>query len=186
MGARVEGARYMVETPAFPVDSSGLTFAIASQADAAAVAALRAAAAAHLTAAFGEGHWSHAVTERGVRRELESSHVLVARRGLDIVATARLATKKPWAIDVSCFTAVSKALYLHGMAVAPALQRQGIGREVVREVVMAARAWPSQGIRLDAYDAPAGAGGFYARCGFREVGRVTYRKVPLIYFELLL
>jgi hypothetical protein len=52
--------------------------------------------------------------------------------------------------------------------------------------MVVARAWPSQAIRLDAYDADAGAGGFYAKCGFREVGRVTYRTVPLIYFELLL
>lgn len=48
-----------------------------------------------------------------------------------------------------------------------------------------ARAWPSQAIRLDAYDSAAGAAGFYAGCGCREVGRVTYRRVPLIYFELL-
>ena len=41
-------------------------------------------------------------------------------------------------------------------------------------------------IRLDAYEGPVGAGGFYARCGFREVARVTYRKTPLIYYELLL
>ena len=32
----------------------------------------------------------------------------------------------------------------------------------------------------------AGAGSFYAKCGFREVGRVRYRTVPLIYFEMLL
>ena len=43
-----------------------------------------------------------------------------------------------------------------------------------------------QTIRLDAYDAPAGAGPFYSRCGFREMGRVIYRKVPLVYFEQLL
>jgi hypothetical protein len=49
-----------------------------------------------------------------------------------------------------------------------------------------ARAWPSDALRLDAYDHAAGAGPFYATCGFREVGRVTYRGVPLIYFELLL
>ena len=41
-------------------------------------------------------------------------------------------------------------------------------------------------IRLDAYDSTAGAGGFYARCGYREVGRVTYRGTALIYFESLL
>jgi predicted N-acetyltransferase YhbS len=72
------------------------------------------------------------------------------------------------------------------MAVAPELQRQGIGRDLVREGLAVARTWPSQAIRLDAYDAAAGAGEFYAKCGFREVGRVTYRTVPLVYFELLL
>ena len=37
---------------------------------------------------------------------------------------------------------------------------------------------------LDAYDSAAGAGSFDAKCGDREVGRVTYRTVPLRYFEL--
>jgi hypothetical protein len=49
-----------------------------------------------------------------------------------------------------------------------------------------ARDWPADAIRLDAYDAPAGAGGFYATCGYTEVGRVRYRGTPLIYYELLL
>jgi hypothetical protein len=31
-----------------------------------------------------------------------------------------------------------------------------------------------------------GAGPFYEKCGYRPVGRVTYRKTPLAYFELLL
>jgi len=39
---------------------------------------------------------------------------------------------------------------------------------------------------LDAYDATAGAGWFYAKCGFRETGRVTYRNVPLRCYELTL
>jgi hypothetical protein len=46
--------------------------------------------------------------------------------------------------------------------------------------------WPADAVRLDAYQGPAGAGGFYERCGFREVGRAAYRGTPLIYFELLL
>jgi len=48
------------------------------------------------------------------------------------------------------------------------------------------REWPGDAIRLDAYDADAGAGGFYSNCGFREVGRVNYRGTPLVYYELLL
>jgi GNAT superfamily N-acetyltransferase len=66
------------------------------------------------------------------------------------------------------------------------MQRQGIGRLLVAEAVKQARAWAANAIRLDAFDADAGAGAFYAKCGFREVGRVTYRKAPLIYFELVL
>ena len=158
----------------------------ATAADASPIAALRSATAAHLARTFGQGHWSRIVTERAVGRDLKAARVLVARHGPSIVATLTLATKKPWAIDLAYFTAVPRALYLHAMAVAPELQRQGIGRELVRQAMAVARAFPSQAIRLDAYDAAAGAGGFYAKCGFREVGRVTYRKVPLIYFELLL
>jgi hypothetical protein len=45
---------------------------------------------------------------------------------------------------------------------------------------------PGDAIRLDAYDAEAGAGEFYRKYGFREVGRASYRNVPLIYFERLL
>jgi hypothetical protein len=31
-----------------------------------------------------------------------------------------------------------------------------------------------------------GAGGSYVWCGFTEVGWITYRKVPLIHYQLLL
>jgi GNAT superfamily N-acetyltransferase len=98
----------------------------------------------------------------------------------------RLANKKPWAIDVNYFTPVKKAIYLTGMAVLPPLQRQGIGRLLIRRAVEEARAWPAEAIRLDAFDADAGAGPFYSRCGFRETARILYRKNPLIYFELVL
>jgi GNAT superfamily N-acetyltransferase len=167
-----------------PSDSISVTRA--TDAVAADLAALRTAVAERLTRDHGHGHWSSAVTEKGVRRAIETSHVFVARDGSEIVGTLRLATKKPWAIDVTYFSSVRKALYLLDMAVAPDHQRRGIGRRLCDESAAVARAWPADAIRLDAYDGPAGAGGFYARCGFREVGRVVYRGVPLVYFELLL
>jgi len=52
--------------------------------------------------------------------------------------------------------------------------------------MVAARDWPAEAIRVDAYDGPSGGGPFYARCGFTEVGRTIYRGVPLVYFEMLL
>jgi GNAT superfamily N-acetyltransferase len=112
------------------------------------------------------------------------SRVLLARKGKSIIGTLHLPTKKPWAIDVSYFTPVKNVLYLTHMAVIPTMQRQGIGRRLLEEAVKQARDWPANAIRLDAFD--GGAGAFYAQCGFREVGRVIYRKAPLIYFELVL
>lgn len=163
-----------------------ITFSIAAQADAIELAALHTAVADDLTQRYGRGPWSSHTTEKGVLFGMRRSRVIVARRGKTIVGTLQLPTKKPWAIDVSYFSPVKKALYLISMAVLPETQRQGIGRSLIEEAVKQARAWPANAIRLDAFDAEAGAGAFYAKCGFREVGRVTYRKAPLIYFEMLL
>ena len=157
----------------------------ASEADATSIVSLRNRVAQHLTEAHGRGHWSSCVTEKGVLRGLRTSRVLLARNEGRLAGTVRLATKKPWAIDTSYFSTVRKPVYLHDLAVAPDVQGQGIGRLLVEEAMAVARAWPADAIRLDAYDHAAGAGEFYARCGFREVGRVIYRGVPLLYFEVL-
>jgi ribosomal protein S18 acetylase RimI-like enzyme len=117
---------------------------------------------------------------------LRTSRVYVARGENGLVATLRLATKKPWAIDRKYFSASQKPLYLTDMAVEPSLQRSGIGRLCLEEAKRIGREWPGDAIRLDAFDAEAGAGEFYRKCGFREVGRVSYRNTPLIYFEMLL
>jgi GNAT superfamily N-acetyltransferase len=154
--------------------------------DVAAIAALRASVAHRLTLDFGEGHWSAGGTETGVIRDLATPGLYVVRDRDHLIATLRLASKKPWAIDPSYFSASQSPLYLTSMAVEPTRQRQGVGRDCMEEAVRIARAKSADAIRLDAYDAPAGAGPFYEKCGFREVGRVTYRNTPLIYYELLL
>lgn len=162
---------------------------MAREADAATIANLRTIVAECLTRDFGYGHWSSDVTEKSVIRGLKTprtSRVLIGRAGTQIVGTLRLATKKPWAIDPKHFAKVGKPIYLVDMAVQPELQRQGVGRRLIDEAKRIAREWPGDAIRLDAYDADAGAAGFYTKCGFTEVGRVTYRKVPLVYLELLL
>ncbi len=97
-----------------------------------------------------------------------------------------LVAKKPWAIDTKYFTACAKPLYLVSMAVHPAAQGQGVGRKLLAGAARIATERAAGAIRLDAFDAPAGAGEFYRKCGWREMGRVTYRSSPLIYFELLL
>jgi hypothetical protein len=71
---------------------------------------------------------------------------------------------------------------------------------LLAEAARVAREFPTtpaaQAIRLDAYDTSdargagdgtgAGAGGFYAKAGYREVARVKYKGNPLVYFEMLL
>lgn len=168
-----------------------LTFSFATEADAPALVALHNAAAEELTRRYGVGAGSGTVTERGVLFGMRSgdtryARVILAHKGKRLAGSLLLQTKKPWAIDVSYFTPVKKALYLVSMAVDPSDQRQGIGKSLLAEAVQQARAWPTDAIRLDAFGAESGAGGFYARCGFRECGRVIYRKAPLIYFELVL
>jgi len=163
-----------------------LSFSLATPEDVPALAALHTAVADDLTRRYGHGFWSSHATERGVLFSLRYARVVLARKGKTIVGTLRLANKKPWAIDVSYFTPVKKAIYLTGMAVTPKLQRQGIGRLLLQKAVAQARAWPADAIRLDAFNADAGAGGFYSSCGFRETARVVYKKDPLIYFELVL
>ena len=163
-----------------------LSCEVATEPDVPAIATVRSAAARRLTAVYGRGHWSSCPTERAVLRALRTSRVLVARAGKDIVGTVRLAMTKPWAIDVSYFHATPRPVYLHDLAVLPSFQRNGIGWRLVQEAITAARARRSDAIRLDAYDSDAGAGTFYARCGFTEVGHVVHRKVPLDYFEMIL
>lgn len=149
------------------------------------IVGVRVKAAEDLTARFGGGHWSGHATERGVAWDMRQGHVLVARRGQKIVGTLKLATRKPWSIDVDYFTPCKHPWYLTNMAVDPAHQRLGIGKRCVLEAVRLVREWGGDAVRLDAYDdANAGAGPFYEKCGFREVGRTTYRITSLIYYEL--
>src|SRR5437870_1646459 len=150
------------------------------------IAALHSVVADHLTALHGRGPWSTRTSERGLLYAMRISRVFIARQGDEIVATLRLATKKPWAIDTSYFTPCRRPLYLLAMAVAPARQRQGIGRRCLVEAAKAAKGLQADIIRLDAFDAEAVPGQYYARCGWTERGRATYRNTPLIYYELVL
>jgi len=166
-----------------------LSFATATESDAPELAALHVAAAEDLTNRFGSGFWSSSPSERGILAKMRKprfSRTLIARSERHIAGTLRLHTMKPWAIDTAYFTVGKQPLYLTGMAVHPDVQRKGVGRLLLKEAEAIARAWPADAIRLDAFDSAAGAGGFYAKCGFREVARAMYKKNPLLYFELIL
>ena len=161
-----------------------LRFRDAALDDVAVIAALQNAAAGGLTARFGVGNWSSLVTERSAALAQRHARVRVGRLGRRIVTVLRLATKKPWAIDVRYFTAAKRPVYITGVTVSVAHQQQGFGKLAMDDAITIARG-TADAIRLDAYDSPAGAGDFYAKCGFTERGRVVYRGDPLVYYEML-
>ena len=160
-----------------------VTFRDARREDVPAIAALHNAAAGALAAKFGDGPWAGLGSERGAELSLQHARIRLGRIGKKIYTVLRLATKKPWAIDVAYFTPVKRPLYLTGMTVSVPHQGQGLGRLALEDAVKTAIAWPADAIRLDAWDAAAGAGTFYENCGFAECGRVVYKRTPLIYFE---
>jgi ribosomal protein S18 acetylase RimI-like enzyme len=146
---------------------------------------LRTAVNQHLSSQYGDGYWVARSTEKGALFAMTRGTVFIARHRQKQVATLTLSTRKPWAIDTNYFSPSKRPLYLTAMAVMPDVQRQGIGRQCLVEACRIACDWPADAIRLDAFDTAAGAGEFYRKCGFREVGRAIYRTAPLIYFEML-
>jgi ribosomal protein S18 acetylase RimI-like enzyme len=159
---------------------------IATPADAPDLVCLRNATSQGLAEQYGKGPWSGQSTEKGALFGMRRGTVFIARYRNRLIATLTLSTRKPWAIDTKYFSASPRPLYLTSMAVSPDRQRRGIGRQCLEEACRIAKKWPADALRLDAFDAEAGAGGFYSKCGFREVGRASYRNNPLIYFEVLL
>ena len=163
-----------------------LSFRFAAESDIAARLKLRLAVDADQTRRFGDRRWSTTINEASIVRGLKASRTLVATRRGRIVAAARMETKKPWAIDLGYFTPATAAVYLHDVNVDPELQGSGIGRQLLERVKAVAREWPVDAIRVDTYDGESGATPFYKKCGFTEVGRKVYRRVPLVYLELVL
>ena len=135
-----------------------LLFTLATPSDVDAVVSLRAAVAQDLTARHGRGHWSSVGSEKSVMRDIRTSHVILAWEDFLPVGTARLANKRPWAINPAYFTPTGKALYLTDMAVVPRLQGQGIGRrclEQAKTVAAGQEARRSAWMRTTARRAPA-------------------------------
>ena len=164
----------------------GLSFDFAGQEDVPALLAFRLRVDNEQAHRFGKARWSTTINESSVARGLKTGRVLMAHQDGELIGAVRMETRKPWAIDLSYFTPACRAVYLHDVIVEPRLQRRGIGRALIEEVKSVARQWPVDAVRADAFDGASGAGPFYGKCGFRNVGSKVYRGVPLVYYELQL
>jgi GNAT superfamily N-acetyltransferase len=157
----------------------------ATAADVPALVALRTAVAQRMTERYGEGDWSALPSEAAVIRQLRASRILVARRDSQIVGTVRLATALQALFDSSAFTPVAHALYVLGLAVAPEVQGQGLGRMLMDAAKDAARESRADALWLDAFEHAAGAGKFYETCGFHRVGSMQRGEMRLGLYEWL-
>ncbi|HUP12711.1 MAG TPA: GNAT family N-acetyltransferase [Niastella sp.] len=154
--------------------------------DAESIAEVITEAAQDLTNRHGQGHWSAVATKRGILHSMSKARVLIAKVDDKVVGTVRLSSSRPWIIDPAYFTPVSRPIYLVDMAVRPGYQRIGVGKTLIEQAKAMAAALTGDSIRLDAYEGIAGAGGFYEKCGFTEMGHILYKKVPHVYFEWLI
>jgi GNAT superfamily N-acetyltransferase len=163
-----------------------LKLRLATVDDVAELVAMRTRVNQDLAKRFGDGFWTGRPTERSERFLMRIGQVYIARYRGRLIATLTLSTRKPWSIDVMHFRMSAKPLYLRAMAVDPAQQRKGVGRNCIAEARRIAAEMGRDTIRLDAFDCAARAGEFYRKCGFAEVARVVYKGVPHIDFELVL
>ncbi|MFI5279715.1 MAG: GNAT family N-acetyltransferase [Gemmatimonadales bacterium] len=163
-----------------------LTFSDARPRDARTIVTLRNRVARDQTERFGKGHWSLRTSEAAVLSSLSHARIRVGRAGRRIVTVLTIGRRRPWAIDATYFTTVARPLYLSGMAVTVEHQGHGLGRQALRDLKKVVKSWPADAIRLDAYDAKAGAGRFYTKNGYKRRGRKRPWGLPLVYYELLL
>lgn len=162
----------------------GLCHRLAEPADARRVREVRAVAADDLTARFGRGHWSGASSLATLRKHARARQLHVVELEGEIVATFTLSPRKIAFYSKSWFADPdASALYLTNMAVRPDVQRRGIGRWIMGRIENLARADGCGAVRFDAYDADAGAGEFYRKCGYHCVHRGSIGGTALEYYE---
>jgi GNAT superfamily N-acetyltransferase len=134
---------------------------------------------------FGPGHWSRASSLRAWKGHIGLKDVYLAEQGGRAVAVFKLRAKKPHWVPKKRFAEPdARCLWLTDFYVDPDHLRRGIGRACMEEVRRIAAKAGCRWVRFDAYDAAAGAGAFYEKCGCVMVDRTALRGVKLLIFEL--
>jgi hypothetical protein len=144
-------------------DRTRIKLEIATADDVSDLVSLRAAVNQHLIAQFGKGYWASGLTEKGVLFAMKTATVYTARDRNRLIATVTLSTCSPGPSTRNISARV------RSLCISPRWQ-------AIR--MSSARGWASSVLRTRA--------GSPGKCGFREVGRATYRNSPLIYFEMVL
>jgi GNAT superfamily N-acetyltransferase len=114
-----------------------------------------------------------------LRTHISEKEIFLVALDATPVATFELQTKKTFWYDERWFAEPdAAAFYLLHMAVSPERQRRGNGRIIVAKIEDIARGAGRRAVRFDAYDAAAGAGAFYQKCGYALVHSGSFNDVP--------
>lgn len=133
--------------------------------DAAAILGLRAAAARWMAGRGIEQWHPGEVSLAEVRRQVDAGEWHVTGAGQGVQAALRLLWSDPvWADDVP-------AAYVHGLVIDRALAGRGLGAELLDWAGAQGRRAGASVLRLDCVEDNPGLRRYYARQGFREVGR---------------
>jgi ribosomal protein S18 acetylase RimI-like enzyme len=170
----------------------GLSFELARPEHAASVVAMRTASAADLAEKLGDGHWSGSTKLASVRERIKGADLDVLRRTTlfvacrdgEVVGSVTVSTFPPGFWRQSYWRSGKEAgLGVFNLVVPPALQRQGIGRFMMREIERLATERGIRFIRLDAYSANPFSTAFYRAIGYEERAVIDLRGVGLVLFE---
>jgi GNAT superfamily N-acetyltransferase len=152
--------------------------------------ALRRTAADGLIQRFGWGPWGGVSFFNTLKRALrqrdgaQAATLFVLEESGRIAATCTLDPETPgFYRRLGYAQPEDPALYLRSMSVDPALQGRGVGRRMMAEAEDLARRLGLKALRLDAYAHAAGAGGFYAACGYALVTSGVQDGVAFRFYE---
>jgi GNAT superfamily N-acetyltransferase len=122
-----------------------------------------------------------------IQKHVADETIWAGERSGELVATLRLTDSKIGFYRSAWFgDPKSIAGYLMHMAVSPHHQGLGYGTALLREAEEVALKRGLECVRLDSYDAPAGAGSFYEKAGYTHVHSGEVHGVPLLYWEKFL
>lgn len=157
---------------------------VATFVDARTIESIRRAAAADLTARFGVGAWSSVTSLRRIQQLAGRGQIYLVEEARVPVATFLLADRRPPFCRLDWFAdRKAPACYMRHFAVHPERQGRGVGRLVLAEIERLARARGAEALRFDAYRGEAGAGPFYAKCGYAHVHSGSVEGVALDFYE---
>jgi len=119
-----------------------------------------------------------------VAADVDAGMLIVAERAGALIGAVTLnQTQEPAYGDVAWRLTDDAMGVVHRLMIAPAVQRQGVGRALMLALEDRARARGLRALRLDTFAANPPALGLYRALGYVEVGVVQFRKGRFLCFE---